>query len=110
MVKPVTLSNGRQWRMQKDALAHFKQMLGRYQNGDRILDPTDHNDLCALLERYDSVLPAGHPTKSGNGVSHFSREQNRGDGWTTDGFHVHRLDGTAIDFSYIYAVTLKAGT
>lgn len=104
MVKPVQLSNGRLWRAQKDALLHFKQMLARYSNGDTIRDPIDHSDLCALLARYDSVLSAGEETKSGIGISHFSRERNVGEGWSSDGFHVHRLDGTSVDFSYIGAI------
>jgi hypothetical protein len=29
---------------------------------------------------------------------------NIGDGYATSGFHVHRIDGTSIDFSYIQAV------
>jgi hypothetical protein len=107
VAKSVALSNGRNWKFQKDALAHFKSMLARYQNGQRVEDQSDHADLCALLERYDAVLPAGVSTKSAGGISHFSRAQNVGEGWATDGFHVHRLDGTSIDFSYIDAVTLR---
>jgi len=107
MVKPIRLSNGRQWRTQKDALQHFKQMLARYENGDRIDAPSDHDDLCALLSRYDSVLSPGEVTKVGTGVAYFSRERNVGDGWSTDGFHVHRTDGTSIDFSYISAVKIE---
>ncbi|CAE6860299.1 hypothetical protein R69658_07583 [Paraburkholderia aspalathi] len=104
MAKSVMLNNGRQWRTQHDALEHFKQMLARYRNGERVADPSDHADLCALISRYDEFVPAGEDTKAGQGVSHFSRESNASAGWTTDGFHVHRLDSTSIDFSYIEAV------
>jgi Protein of unknown function (DUF3223) len=104
MVKSVHLPNGRQWRTRSEALAHFKQMLARYSNGELVSATSDHDDLCALLALYDSVLAPGEPTKAGARISHFSREQNAGEGWTTDGFHVHRIDGTSIDFSYISAV------
>lgn len=104
MAKPVQLPNGRQWRTRSEALEHFKQMLARHSNGERVTAPADHDDLCALLTLYDGVLAPGEPTKTGSGISHFSRERNAGDRWSTDGFHVHRTDGTSIDFSYISAV------
>jgi Protein of unknown function (DUF3223) len=108
MAKPVQLSNGRQWRTQTEALQHFKEMLSRHARGDRIVDTQDHSDLESLLQRYDALLPPGEETKCGSGISHFSKELNVGDGWVSDGFHVHRTDGTSIDFSYIDAVAGKA--
>ena len=66
--------------------------------------PIDHADLCALLQSYDASLPVGSLTKTGCGISHFSKQHNFAEGWTTDGFHVHRTDGSSIDFSYIEAV------
>lgn len=104
MVKPVRLTNSRSWSTQKDALQHFKDMLGRYTNGERVTDPADHDDLSALLTRYDETVAPGQATKGGGGIAYFSRERNVGEGWTTDGFHVHRIDGTSDDFSYISAV------
>lgn len=110
MVKPVQLSNGRQWRTQKDALQHFKLMLARYTNGDRISESADHEDLGALIARYDSVLAPGEETKAGTGIEYFTRERNVGDGWSTDCFHVHRTDGTSVDFSYISAIKCEPTT
>ena len=104
MPKPVSLANGRQWSTRTKALAHFKQMLAKYSVGDVISDPFDHDDLKALVTLYDSVLPPGAPTKIGVGVRHFSKERNSAAGWSTEGFHVHRTDGTSDDFSYIDAV------
>ena len=104
MAKSVHLPNGRQWRTRSEALAHFKQMLALYSNGELVSKPRDHDDLSALLAHYDDALKPGEPTKTGAGISHFSREQNTGEGWSTDGFHVHRTDGTSIDFRYINAV------
>jgi hypothetical protein len=104
MPKPVTLANGRKWSTRTKALAHFKQMLARYSVGDIISDRSDHDDLEALLKLYDSVLPPGAVTKIGVGVHHFSKERNSGAGWSSDGFHVHRKDGSIDDFSYIDAV------
>lgn len=109
MPKPVRLSNGKHWSKQKDALEHFKGMLSRYAVGQRIDAVDDHDDLCALLQGYDAVLLAGAETKIGCGISHFSKRQNTGDGWVTAGFHVHRTDGSHIDFSYIDAVKASAG-
>jgi hypothetical protein len=104
MAKAVTLINGRHWQKQGDAIEHFKQMLAQYKNGDRITDPQDHSDLGALLIPYDACLAPGEPVKIGPGVDYFSRQLNIGDGYATSGFHVHRVDGTSIDFSYIQAV------
>ena len=104
MTKQVRLNNGRHWQKQGDALAHFKGMLARYSVGERVSDANDHADLAALLVAYDSVLPEGAAAKAGAGIEFFSKQTNRGQGWSTDGFHVHRTDGTHIDFSYIDAV------
>ncbi|WP_281664985.1 DCL family protein [Paraburkholderia fungorum] len=104
MAKKVSLPNGRTWSKQGDAMQHFKAMLARYNNGDRVADPQDHDDLSALLIPYDGRLPPGANTKIGAGISHFTRQVNTGDRWRSAGFHVHRIDGSSIDFSYIEAV------
>ncbi len=109
MTKSVKLPNGRHWRTQGEAMDHFKNMLSRSTLGERVIDADDHADLAALLQVYDSVLPAGAPTKAGDGVDFFSKQRNRGDGWSSDGFHVHRVDGTQIDFSYKEAVRVASG-
>jgi hypothetical protein len=57
-----------------------------------------------LLELYDSVVPPGGITKAGTGIRSFSRQHNADEGWSTSGFHVHRSDGTSIDFSFYHAV------
>jgi hypothetical protein len=104
MAKSVQLSNGRKWKTRKAALGHFRSMLARYKDGEQVSSTVDDDDLRALLALYDSVLPAGAPTKAGTGVSHFTRELNTGDGWASSGFHVHRTDGTSVDFSFHRAV------
>lgn len=53
-------------------------MLGRYADGDRVLDASDKADLEALLAVYDSVVPDGQSTKTGAGVAHFERRSDRG--------------------------------
>lgn len=106
--KPVRLPNDRFWEKKGDAHQHFKDMLARYPVGERIMDKQDESDLTALLQVYDSAVPSGAPTKSGNGVAFFSKQTNRGEGYSTDGFHVHRKDGTQIDFSYPDALTVAA--
>lgn len=104
MAKPVVLLNGRKWTSRKDAIEHFKRMLARYRDGDKVSNPDDESDLRALLARYDSLVPSGSPTKAGRGVTHFSRQLNSGDGWATSGFHAHRIDGVSVDFSFYRAV------
>lgn len=109
MTKSVRLPNGRYWRTQGEAMQHFKEMLSRSTLGERVTDADDHADLAALLQIYDSVLPPGGATKAGTGIVFFSKQRNRGEGWSSDGFHVHRVDGTQIDFSYKEAVRVASG-
>ena len=85
-------------------MEHFKAMLARYSLGERVVESADHADLSALLQVYDQALQPGEPTKTGSGIAYFSKQRNAGLGWSTDGFHVHRIDGSSVDFSYIQAV------
>ena len=103
MAKSIDLPNGRSWGTQKAALAHFKEMLGRYGDNAVVENRADHDELVALLERYDGVITDG-PPKIGNGVDAFIRKRNAGEGYSTPGFWVRRLDGSETDFSYIAAV------
>lgn len=104
MAKPVVIGP-RSFRTQKSALEHYKALLHRYQDGDRISDPGDHTDLVALVERYDPILDqVGEPAKDCGQIGHFERRLNTGTGWSNSGFWVVRLDGSATDFSYIWAV------
>lgn len=104
MSKSVRLPNGREWKTQLAAREHFKQMLARYSTGAQVTNVDDHDDLSALLAVYDRGLALKGETKVGPGIHHFSRDTNVTDGWDSDSFHVHRVDGTMIDFSYIKAV------
>ncbi|WP_213742233.1 DCL family protein [Bradyrhizobium sp. dw_411] len=103
MAKSINLPNGRSWKTQTTALAHFKDMLARHSDNEVVEDRSDHDDLVALLERYDAVI-TDSPAKIGSGVEHFFRRRNVGEGYSTPGFWVHRTDGTDTDFSYISAV------
>ncbi len=103
MAKAISLSNGKTWKTQKSALQHFKDMLSRYGNGDIIEDRADHEDLVALLERYDEAITDG-PSKTGIGIEYFTRTLNNFKGFSTPGFWVHRKDQTSTDFSYLDAV------
>ena len=47
MAKPVDIGS-RSFRTQKSALDHYKALLHRYQDGQRISNPDDHTDLVAL--------------------------------------------------------------
>ena len=103
MAKSVGLSNGKKWKTQSAALAYFKSMLARYGNGDVVDDHQDHDDLLALLERYD-MCDQSVQSKIGCGLGHFERRLNRGEAFSTPGFWAVRSDGTETDFSYITAV------
>lgn len=103
MAKQINLPNGRSWQTQTAALAHFKDMLRRHSDNQIVEGRADHDDLLALLERYDAVI-TNSPSKIGSGVEHFFRRLNVGETYSTSGFWVHRTDGTETDFSYIEAV------
>ncbi|VIO69459.1 DCL family protein [Bradyrhizobium ivorense] len=103
MAKSVSLPNGRFWKAQTAALDHFKNMLRRHADEQAVEDYLDHDDLVALLERYDAVIVHG-PAKIGPGIDYFFRRQNAGEGFSTPGFWVRRVDGSETDFSYIQAV------
>ena len=70
----------------------------------RVSDPGDHADLVALIERYDPILAeVGEPAKGCGQIDQFERRLNTGTGWNNSGFWVVRQDGSAADFSYIWA-------
>lgn len=87
MAKTIKLQNGRLWKTQTAALAHFKDMLARYTDEEVVESRADHDDLVALLERYDAVIVEG-PSKIGEGVDYFFRRRNRFEGFSTPGFWV----------------------
>lgn len=103
MAKCITLSNGLNFKSAKAATDHFREVLYRGPAGTVVEDPSDHDDLCALLERYDTAIIDG-PSKIGVGIDRFERRQNRGVGYTTTGFWVIRTDGTETDFSFPSAI------
>lgn len=107
MAKPVVIGS-RSFRTQSSALDHYKALLHRYPDGQRIVDSADHTDLVALIERFDPALDAvGEPTKGTGQIAYFERRLNTGTGWSTSGFWIVRQEGTETDFSYIDAVKGK---
>lgn len=101
--KPVRLSNGKQWATRGDAIDHFRDLRDRHPIGVPISDPSDHEDLLSLLERYDLAITDG-PSKIGSGVDHFETRVNITNGGRTVGLWVVRQDGSETDFSFIRAV------
>ncbi|WP_346910913.1 DUF3223 domain-containing protein [uncultured Roseibium sp.] len=101
--KPVRLANGKEWPSRGDAISYFRELRDRYPVGAPILDCSDHEDLLALLERYDLAITDG-PPKIGAGVDHFETRINITNGGRNVGFWAIRVDGTETDFSFIRAV------
>lgn len=100
---PIVLSNGSEWPNKTATKNHFRVLRDRWPRGVVIDDRHDHEDLCALLERYDEVISTG-PSKIGCGIDHFETRENNSHGGVTVGFWVIRKDGTDTDFSFIDAV------
>lgn len=99
----ITLTNGKTWSSQKAAKAHFKQILHTYPNGAVVDDPGHHDDLVALVGRFDAVLPV-EERKGSMGIAQFERRLNTGSGFATPGFWLVRPNGEATDFSYLQAI------
>lgn len=74
MATAVTLSNGKSWSSHKAALVHFQRMLERYSDDEVVENAHDHDDLAALIERYDLAINAGS-AKAGTGIDHFERRR-----------------------------------
>lgn len=88
--KPVTLASI-QFAKRGDAVAYLKDMLHRYDVGDRV-NADDTVILRAALERHPDFK-----TKIGGGITHFSvRTADFG----TKCFWVNRVDGTTEKFSH----------
>lgn len=103
--KPVVLSNGKSWPTQKAAEDHFRGVLHSYRNGDVIEDREHHEDLVALVERFDEVhVSQGLVPKAGCGIDYFFRKLNTSEGWSTPSFWIRRTDGSETDVSFKWAV------
>lgn len=101
--KPVRLNNGKEWPSRGDAINYFRELRDRQSIGAPISEPSDHDDLLALLERYDFAI-GDAPGKIGVGVNHFETRINVTNGGRSVGFWVVRVDGSETDFSFIRAV------
>lgn len=103
MAKPLVLSNGQLWSTQAAAITHFKMLLSRYADGDRVNNWADHVDLVALLDRYD-LSSKDEPSKVGAGVRFFQRRRVVTETYASSSFWVCRLDGEVAEFSYLTAL------
>lgn len=86
-----------------DATSFFRDMLNRYQIGERVSD-ADAADLTALLERHDE-----RDDKIGIGIAHFEVRTPPDDTpqFSQKCFWIARADGTAIDFSFVHCLAPK---
>ncbi len=92
--KPVSIAT-REFDSRGDATAFFKEMLNRYEPGERVGDE-DFLDLSALLERHHE-----YGQKVGVGIDHFEVIMTE---HGSQCFRVVRTDGTGTDFSYLTCV------
>ena len=107
MAKSVEIGN-RFFRSYKEAYEHYKAILDRVDFDQPIYDPTDHNDLMALINRYDPELVRhGVPTKIPAPITHFEKRWNRGIGFSTPGLWLACINGFATHFSYRKAIRAK---
>lgn len=88
--KPMTLGP-LQFAKKGDAHVHLKDMLNRYDIGDKV-GATDEAVLLAALQKHPEAA-----TKIGPGITHFSV---RSADFRTKCFWVNRVDGTTEKFSY----------
>ena len=107
--KPLVLPNGKAFPSRGAAENHFLDMRSRHALNTPIDNPADHEDLMALLERYDEAIHDG-PSKTGKGIAHFETRMNRTNGGTNVGFWAVRVDNSETDFSIIKAVAAKGST
>lgn len=98
--KPVELAT-RSFDNQTKATQYFKDMLNRYEAGDRV-GLNDSLDLSALLERHDE-----YAQKVGCGVDHFEVITTE---HGTNCFRIVRTDGSGTDFSYRHCITQRPPT
>ena len=80
------------FKSKKDAKAYFTEMLGRYQDEQRV-NKSDSSHLFELLQRHPEA-----EEKIGPGIKYFYRD--RSPDHPTPCFHVERLDGSKTDFSF----------
>ena len=100
---PVEL-NGVTYPTKKTAAEAIRNILyGREKY--RPLTGDDHELLLSLLARH-----ADYAEKAGVGISHFEIRDNKVNGGATTGFWVVRTDGTAVDFSYRWALDARHRT
>lgn len=103
MAKKIELNNGRNWKTQKAAEDHFREIRDRHPLNTPIENPSDHDDLTALLERYDAAHPK-EQSKIGVGIQFFDVRKNYTNGGNTTGFWITRKDGSQTDFSFLWAI------
>ena len=107
--KPLVLPNGKAFSSRGAAHTYFLDMRMSDALNTPVANPADHEDLIALLERYDEAILDG-PSKTGKGIAHFETRMNRTNGGTNIGFWAVRVDNSETDFSIIKAVAGKGST
>ncbi len=95
MAKPVTIGS-KKFTSQKAALEFFDEIFKRYQIGETINNPDDHEHLLKLLETKSNAQE-----KIGDGVKRFYKDTNIGG---TPSIWIERMNSTKDDFSLANAI------
>ena len=94
----ITLGN-REFPSKAAALRYVKDLRLTYPL-DTPLGPPYHGQLCDLVGHHP-----GRDEKVGAGISHFTVSLSQ---WGNREFHLHRVDGTSVNFSYTKCLEPKA--
>lgn len=102
MAKPITLPS-RSFTTQGAALDFFRDMMYRYDIGERISDPLDHQLLMELSERHKDA-----EEKAGPGIDHFFVNRTESSDFpvaaNARGIWIRRINGEPVDWSYQTAI------
>jgi Protein of unknown function (DUF3223) len=99
--QPFTIATMPTFPKKGDVIAFFREMLGRYADGERVSDE-DARHLLALLKHHTES-----DAKIGPGIAYFKVDINTQYKITTRSFWIVRPDGQSEDFSFHHCITPK---
>jgi hypothetical protein len=99
--KPFTIETMPTFPAKGAVTAFFKDMLARYEDGERV-NEDDSRHLHALLKHHTD-----YAAKVGAGIAYFKVDENTEYERTTRSFWIVRENGAAEDFSFYHCITPK---